>query len=110
LLANLIPKAEYADEVLNSVSCMTTTQIAKEMNMTGRELNNLLCQMHIQYKQSGQYMLYAKYARKGLARNRSHVFYDLFGTVYTKPYMVWTELGRRYIHYLVNNNFNTFLL
>lgn len=108
-IASLLPKARYADEVLNSVSCMTTTQVAKEMNMTAQELNNLLCRMNIQYKQSGQYMLYAPYARMGLASNRSHVYYDLFGAVYTKPYMVWTEQGRRYIHDLVNNNFNSFL-
>lgn len=103
-IATLLPKAEYADEVLNSLSCMTTTQVAKEMNMTARELNRLLCSNGIQYEQSGQYMLYAKYARLGLARNRSHVWHDLFGGVYTRPYMVWTEAGRRFIHNMFDNN------
>ena len=31
-------KADYCDEVLLSVDCLTTTQIAKEMAMTGPEL------------------------------------------------------------------------
>ena len=31
LIKEMAPKAEYVDEVLDSVSCYTTTQIAKEM-------------------------------------------------------------------------------
>ena len=52
-IAALQPKADYTDEVLCSVSCLTTTQIAKELDMTGRELNLLLCSLGIQYRQSG---------------------------------------------------------
>jgi anti-repressor protein len=33
-IADLTPKANYCDEVLGSVSCFTTTQIAKELSMT----------------------------------------------------------------------------
>ena len=57
-IAKLQPKADYADEVLDSVSCITTTQLAKELGMTAQELNRRLCEMRIQYWQSGQYMLY----------------------------------------------------
>ena len=35
----LLPKALYADSVLESISCYTTTQIAKELGMTAQELN-----------------------------------------------------------------------
>ena len=35
----MAPKAEYCDEVLESVSCFTTTQIAKELDMTVHGLN-----------------------------------------------------------------------
>lgn len=95
----LLPKALYADSVLESISCYTTTQIAKELGMTAQELNRWLCAERIQYYQSGQYMLYADYAHRGLAKSRTH--YDLFvgrDTVHTRMYLVWTEKGREFIH------------
>ena len=95
----LLPKALYADSVLESISCYTTTQIAKELGMTAQELNRWLCAERIQYYQSGQYMLYAEYAHRGLAKSRTH--YELFvgrDTVHTRMYLVWTEMGREFIH------------
>lgn len=95
----LLPKALYTDSVLESISCYTTTQIAKELGMTAQELNRWLCAERIQYYQSGQYMLYADYAHRGLAKSRTH--YDLFvgrDTVLTRMYLVWTEMGREFIH------------
>ena len=56
-IARLKPRAEYADHVLDSITCITTTQLAKELGMTAQELNRRLCEMRIQYWQSGQYML-----------------------------------------------------
>ena len=57
-IARLKPRAEYADSVLDSINCITTTQLAKELGMSTQELNRRLCEMRIQYWQSGQYMLY----------------------------------------------------
>ena len=48
-VGNLLPKALYSDNVLDSVSCFTTTQIAKELGITAQELNRSLCALHIQY-------------------------------------------------------------
>ncbi len=94
----MAPKAEYLDEVMESVSCFTTTQVAKELDMTVHDLTRLLTERKVMYWQSGQYMLYADYARKGFARNRTHTFRDLFGDLHTRTYLVWTERGRRFIH------------
>ena len=102
-IARLKPKADYADQVLDSVSCLTTTQVAKGMGMTAMELNRILCQKGIQYGQSGQYLLYASYARQGLAQNRTRTFQDLFGTVHTTSQLVWTEKGKEFIHKLLLN-------
>ena len=100
-IARLQPKADYADEVLDSVSCLTTTQIAKELNMTGCELNNLLRTLRVQYRQSGQYLLYADYARLGYAQSRTLRIRFSNGRVKTHHYLVWTERGRYFIHRLV---------
>ena len=101
-IAMLKPRADYADHVLDSITCITTTQLAKELDMTAQELNRLLCEMHIQYWQSGQYLLYAEYARQGYAKNRTHSYKDHDGTLRTHTYLVWTERGRDFIHQLLN--------
>ena len=102
LIAKLQPRAEYADHVLDSISCFTVTQIGKELNMTGHDLNMLLCRMGIQYPQSGQYLLYADYARQGLAKNRNFEYHTPDGELKTRTYLVWTERGREFIHRLVD--------
>ena len=104
-IAKLQPRADYADHVLDSVSCFTTTQLAKELDMTAQELNRLLCEMRIQYWQSGQYLLYADYARQGYAKNRTHSHKSLNGDLHTHTYLVWTERGRDFIHQLLNPKF-----
>ena len=104
-IARLKPRAEYADHVLDSITCVTTTQLAKELDMTAQELNRRLCEMQIQYWQSGQYMLYADYARMGLAKSRTCTHTTSSGVVLTEVYLVWTERGREFIHQLLDPKF-----
>ena len=99
----LEPKAEYCDEVLDSVSCLTTTQIAKELSMTVSDLTRLLELRKVMYKQSGQWMLYADYARKGYAKSRTTTRRDIEGDLHTYTRLVWTEEGRRFIHRLCHD-------
>ena len=104
----MMPKALYTDNVLDSISCYTTTQIAKELGCTAQELNRSLCACHVQYYQSGQYMLYADYAHLGLAKSRTRYKAMMLpvdaapgkkhGRVFTHTYLVWTEKGRKFIH------------
>ena len=101
-IARLQPKALYTDQVLDSITCITTTQLAKELGMTAQELNRRLCEMRIQYWQSGQYMLYAEFARQGFARSRTRKHTLKHGMVLTEMYLVWTERGREFIHRLLN--------
>jgi prophage antirepressor-like protein len=102
LIAGLQPKADYVDEVLDSVDCLTMTQVAKGLGMTVHDLTTRLLQDSIIYEQSGQYMLYAPYARRGLAACRTHTHRDLFGTVHTHTYLVWTEKGKKFIHEIIS--------
>ena len=98
LIADLQPKADYVDEVLDSVDCLTMTQVAKGLGMTVHDLTTRLLQDGIIYQQSNQYLLYAPFARRGLAATRTHTHHDLFGTVHTRTYLVWTEKGKKFIH------------
>ena len=104
-IARLKPRADYADSVLDSINCITTTQLAKELGMSAQELNRRLCELRIQYWQSGQYMLYADYARLGLAKSRTHKHVLKHGMVMTEMYLVWTELGRDFFHQLLDPKF-----
>lgn len=97
---SMTPKADYCDKVLESVSCFTTSQIAKELSMTVHDLTRLLTERKVMYWQSGQYLLYADYARKGYAGSRTHSYRDSDGEMHTRTYLVWTERGRRFIHRL----------
>ena len=94
----LEPKAEYCDEVLDSVSCLTTTQIAKELSMTVYDLTRVLTELKVIYKQGEHWLLYADYARKGYAKSRTHVHRDIEGDLHTYTRLVWTEEGRQFIH------------
>ena len=94
----LATQADYCQQVLLSVSCYTMTQVAKELDMTVYDLTRRLLQRGIIYYQSGQYMLYADYARRGLAKTRTDWKKCRDGRIRTTVRLVWTELGRQFVH------------
>lgn len=58
----LAPKAKYTNEVLQSTSTYTSTQIAKEIGLrTAEQLYKELKKQGVMYYQSGQWLLTAKY-------------------------------------------------
>lgn len=95
------PKASYTDTVLLSSSTYTTTQIAKDMGMTGRMLNSQLKAMGVQYFQSGQWLLYKRHQDKGYTKTHTHHFYKNNGSVGTNIQTVWTEKGRMFIYSII---------
>lgn len=98
------PKVRYFDEVLHSASTYTTTQIAKELGMSGRELNYRLKLLGGQFRQSGTWMLTARYQKEGYTRTHTHVWQNRNGETGTAMHTVWTERGRLFIHHLLNFN------
>lgn len=92
------PLAEYANNVLNSESTYTTTQIAKELGMSAQLLNRLLHAYGVQFKQSGQWQLYKQYEDKGYTKTRTHTYTKKDGRVQSLLTTVWTEAGRMFLH------------
>lgn len=92
------PKVEYHDKVLASQSTYNTTQIAKEFGWGAVTLNKKLQDLGIQYKQHGQWLLYAKYQGKGYTKTVTHCFTNSNGETRTEQRTVWTEVGRKFIH------------
>ena len=91
------PKVEYYDNVLDTSTSYTTTQIAKENEMTAQQLNILLQQEGIQFKQSGQWLLKSKYQDQGLTKTRTYLYEHSDGRKETKHSTTWTEKGREFI-------------
>ncbi len=71
IIGELKPKSDYTDKILNNKGLVTISQIAKDYGMSGRKMNNLLYEYGIQYKQSGQWLLYAKYHDKGYTHSKT---------------------------------------
>jgi prophage antirepressor-like protein len=99
----LAPKAEYTDTVLQSVSTCTMTQVAKELGMSAVALEKKLHAKGIMFKQSGQWLLYAKYQTSGYTCARTHHFRHSDGSVGTSTVTVWTEAGRHFIHKVIGS-------
>ncbi len=99
-IARLLPKAEYAEEVLLSPTCYTMTEIAKSLSMTVHELQHWLHEMRVIYRSpSGTWMLYADHLKKGYEAYRTRKGQDCYGEVlWTDTYLVWTEKGKEFIH------------
>lgn len=103
-IAQLAPKAEYVDEVLNSQSTWTTTTIAKELGVSAQRLNAELYAAGVQYLNGdGVWVLYARYAAKHYTRTRTYAYTGAHGEGMTKISTVWTEEGRRFVHELLNH-------
>ena len=92
------PLVEYANNVLNSESTYTTTQIAKELGMSAQLLNRLLHAYGVQFKQSGQWQLYKQYEDKGYTKTRTHTYTKKDGRAQSLLTTVWTEAGRMFLH------------
>ena len=93
-------KVAYHDKVLSSVSTYTVTQIAKEFGYGAETLNRKLREMNVQYKQNGQWLLKAKYQKKGYTKTITRQFTGSNGEIHTTQHTVWTEAGREFIHRL----------
>lgn len=96
------PLAEYCKQTLKSVSSFTVRQIAHQLCMTAQELNSLLCRKKIQYGQSGSYVPYAPFARRGFTKSRTYNHQNDDGTVTTIHRTTWTEEGIHFITEMVN--------
>ena len=106
-IAKDAPKVEYYDQTLAAENMLTTRQIANELGITPNELHNKLQQLKIIFRQSNQWLINKPYSTWKLHGTRTYTYYDSHKDVtYAKPYLVWSQRGRRFILALYKNNFN----
>ena len=100
------PKVKYYDDTLASTDCLTTTQVADDLGISARALNQQLSNAGIQYFQSGSWHLKGKYREWNLASTRTYNYIKSDGSTGTKVNLVWNQRGKRFILALYNNDFN----
>ena len=100
------PKVKYYDDTLASTDCLTTTQVADDLGISARALNQQLSNAGIQYFQSGSWHLKGKYREWHLASTRTYNYIKGDGSTGTKVNLVWNQRGKRFILALYNNDFN----
>lgn len=103
LIGEMKPKVEYVDIILKSKDTLTVTQIAKDYGITAQKLNEILKDNKVQYKQRGQWLLYAKYLNMGYTRSHTVSFTHSDGEVGTKLNTKWTQKGRLFINDLLKS-------
>lgn len=101
IIGELKPKADYTDIILQSKSLVTITQIAKDYGMSGSQMNNLLHKYGVQYKQSGQWLLYSKYHNNGFTHSETVTITHSDGRTGTVMNTKWTQKGRLFIYNLL---------
>lgn len=65
IIGELKPKSDYTDKILKSTSLLSINQIAKDYGMSAIQMNKILHDLGIQYKQGDQWLLYSRYHDKG---------------------------------------------
>ena len=104
IIGELKPKADYTDVILKSKSLVTTTQIAKDYGMSGRDFNKKLHELKVQYKQNEQWLLYSKYHDKGYTHSETITITRSNGIKDTKMNTKWTQKGRLFLYDLLKEN------
>jgi hypothetical protein len=97
----LKPKADYTDKILKNKGLVTITQIAKDYGMSGRAMNELLHDLGVQYKQSGQWMLYADHQGEGYTHSQTINITRADGTPDVVMNTKWTQKGRLFLYELL---------
>ena len=100
-ISELKPKANYTDKILNNSGLVTITQIAKDYGMSGRSMNELLHDLGVQYKQSGQWMLYAEYQGEGYTHSQTVDIQRSGGRKDVVMHTKWTQKGRLFLYDLL---------
>jgi len=103
-VAELQPKADYLEKILQSNEALTITRIAKDYGKSAMKMNEMLHERKIQFKSGDQWVLYQKYSNKGYTQSYTATYEDNSGVLQTKTYTKWTQAGRKFIYELLKKD------
>jgi len=97
------PKADYTERILKNPGLVSISQISKDYGMSGVEMNKLLHNLKVQYKKSGQWLLYSKYDGKGYVHSDTVDITHKDGREDVKMNTKWTQAGRLFLYNLLKS-------
>lgn len=104
IIGELKPKADYVDKILQNTSLIKVSSIAKDYGMSAQDMNKLLHELRIQYKQGDQWLLYANIQDKGYTSSETHVYKKKDGTTDVNLLTKWTQKGRMFLYEELKRN------
>ncbi|UXR86210.1 phage antirepressor [Staphylococcus felis] len=103
-VGELKPKADYYDQILKNKKLITISAIAKDYGMSAQAMNKILHELKVQFKQSGQWLLYARYHDKGYTHSSTTEIEHKDGSTSVRMNTKWTQKGRLFIYDLLKDN------
>ena len=102
-IAELHERTSYLDQILQSKSAVTTTQIAQDYGMGAKKFNVELRNLKIQRKVGGQWILYAPYNTMGYVHSETFIPDN---STTGKVIMIsrWTQKGRLFLYEMLKKN------
>lgn len=95
------PKYTYCEVVLACPNAISVSVIAKDYGMSARQLNSILADKKIQYKQGKIWLLYQKYAEYDYTITQTSTRLDSTGNPFAVVHTYWTQKGRMFIYELL---------
>lgn len=103
-ITEMLPKVSYYDQILESKSTMTVTQIAQDYGMSAMKMNRILAEMKIQRKVQGQWILYNNYVPCGYVHSKAVDIVRADGRREVKYNTEWTVKGRLFLYGKLKEN------
>lgn len=104
VIGELKPKADYTDKILHNTGLVTITQIAKDYGMSAQEMNQKLHELGIQFKQSGQWLLYRQFHSLGYTHSETVDITRSDGKADVKMNTKWTQKERLFLYNKLKSN------
>jgi len=82
-------------------SCLTTTELGRQLGMTAREVYRELCRLGILYYGQGKYLPTREYDFRGLMMYRFFIYFSKEGEQKLRMYPVWTTKGVKTMRELI---------
>lgn len=89
---------KYLQKIMQDRGSKTTTEVAKEYGISGRELNRILEEKGVQRKMANGWEIRTYYSKDGLVSYSEYPFMRSKGQLDASYTMRWTQRGRIMIH------------
>ena len=103
-IEELEEQTAYTRSILNSPSTVLVTQIAQDYGLGAKMFNSILRNLKVQRKVGKQWILYAKYLKKGYVQSHTHQFKHKDGREDVALTTTWTQKGRLFLYSLLKKN------